>query len=182
MNYDGKTNDGWWWWQDGMRATEREMPEVDERAVTKYGSQRLVNNGALRRRGTSSTATTSTSTRPRFTNTLRTLEPGNSGSWQWNHWHSFANILSGSSFIHVDLSYPSFRRFEAQGDGERGERSNGERRRKREREGSESTSYISIEIFSLVTAFSSSSYPRNFISVGQQYRWHFWHGSDIAWG
>lgn len=34
--------------RDGL---QRETPEVDERAVTKYGSQRLVNNGALRRRG-----------------------------------------------------------------------------------------------------------------------------------
>lgn len=40
----------------------------------------------------------STLTRPRFTDTLRTLESNNSGSWQWNHWHSFAEHPSGGSF------------------------------------------------------------------------------------
>lgn len=81
MNYDAKTKDGWMD-DDGRaeRELQREMLEVDERAVTKYGSQRLVNNGALRRCGISSTMMTSTLTRPRFTNTLRTLESGNSDS------------------------------------------------------------------------------------------------------
>jgi len=82
------------------RELQREMPEVDERAVTKYGSQRLVNNGALRRCSTSSTTMTSTLTRSRFTNTLKTLESSNSGSWQWNHWHSFANIHRRSFRTH----------------------------------------------------------------------------------
>lgn len=113
---------------------EREMPEVDERAVTKYGSQRLVNNGALRRCSTSSTTTTSTLTRSRFTNTLKTLESSNSGSWQWNHWHSFANIHRRSfrthrlstSICHTSIVSKRRRR--------KRERSSNEKKRKKERE------------------------------------------------
>lgn len=59
-----------------------------------------------------------------------------------------SEILSDSSFIHVDLSHPSLRRFKAQRDGEGGSEvtAKGERRRKQER--SESTLHFGRRLFS----------------------------------
>lgn len=56
----------------GARATGRN-DGVDERAVTKYGSQRLVNNGALRRRGIAVADDDDDETT--FYGSLRTLDP-----------------------------------------------------------------------------------------------------------
>ena len=157
-------------WNDEL---QREMPEVDERAVTKYGSQRLVNNGALRRRGTSSTTTTSTSTstRPHFTNTLRTLESGNNSPWQWNHWHSFANIHRGSFRTYrLSMSNYCVSRRRKMG-------------RKREREKWIDVTFRLTSFLLWPLSRFLRSYPYKFISVVQRYEWHFWHGSNIgAWG
>lgn len=51
MNNDAENEDEWRQWQNGMTASvQGEAPE-ETSAVTKYGSQRLVNNGKQRRRG-----------------------------------------------------------------------------------------------------------------------------------